>query len=154
MKFKIASTTDNRMILLILIASAVIFGGVILLTGYWEKRADMYLIPDGFKGTATVFFNDPDGTPEKWDGKRRVFEIPASGILYTQSTYKKKWNNYYYVQPDGRLHQLMCGDARAGGVPISYSGIDSIWIDEIDVVQRDTNNKKLMFATFTVKEIP
>lgn len=154
MKFKIASTTDNRMILLILTACAVIFGGVILLTGYWEKRADMYLMPDGFKGTATVFFNDPDGTPEKWDGKRRVFEIPASGILYTQSTYKKKWNNYYYVQSEGRLRQLMCGDARAGGVPISYSGIDSIWIDEIDVVQRDTNNKKLMFATFTVKEIP
>lgn len=154
MKFKIASTTDNRMILLILIASAVIFGGVILLTGYWEKRADMYLIPDGFKGTATVFFNDPDGIPEKRNGKRRVFEIPASGILYTQSTYKKKWNNYYYVQPEGRLRQLMCGDARAGGVPISYSGIDSIWIDEIDVVQPDTNNKKLMFATFTGKEIP
>ena len=154
MKFKIASTTDNRMILLILTACAVIFGGVILLTGYWEKRADMYLMPDGFKGTATVFFNDPDGTPEKWDGKRRVFEIPASGILYTQSTYKKKWNNYYYVQSEGRLRQLMCGDARAGGVPISYSGIDSIWIDEIDVVQRDTNNKKLMVATFTVKEIP
>jgi len=154
MKFKIASTTDNRMILLILTACAVIFGGVILLTGYWEKRADMYLMPDGFKGTATVFFNDPDGTPEKWDGKRRVFEIPASGILYTQSTYKKKWNNYYYVQSEGRLRQLMCGDARAGGVPISYSGIDSIWIDEIDVVQRDTNNKKLMFATFTLKEIP
>lgn len=153
MKFKIASTTDNRMILLILTACAVIFGGVILLTGYWGKRADMYLMPDGFKGTATVFFNDPDGTPEKWDGKRRVFEIPASGILYTQSTYKKKWNNYYYVQSEGRLRQLMCGDARAGGVPISYSGIDSIWIDEIDVVRRDTNNKKLMFATFTVKEI-
>lgn len=142
------------MILLILTACAVIFGGVILLTGYWGKRTDMYLMPDGFKGTATVFFNDPDGTPEKWDGKRRVFEIPASGILYTQSTYKKKWNNYYYVQSEGRLRQLMCGDARAGGVPISYSSIDSIWIDEIDVVQRDTNNKKLMVATFTVKEIP
>lgn len=154
MKFKIAPIADNHMILLILTACAVIFGGVILLTGYWEKRADMYLMPDGFKGTVTVFFNDPDGMPEKRDGKRRVFEIPTSGTLYTQSAYKKKWNNYYYVQPGGRLRQLRCGDARTGGVPISYTDIDSIWIDETDPVQRDTDSKKLMVATFTVKDIP
>lgn len=154
MKLKIAPITDNRMILLILTACAVIFSGVLLLTGYWANRADIYLMPDGFKGTVTVFFNDPDGMPEKWVGKRRVFEIPASGTLCTQSAYKKKWNTYYYVQPGGRLCQLTCVDVRTGGVPISYTGIDSIWIDEIDAVQHDNDSKKLMVATFTVKEMP
>lgn len=154
MKYRIASITDNRMILLILTAVAVIVGVAFIMTGYWAKRADMYLMPDGFKGTVTVFFNDPSGKPERRDGERRVFEIPASGTLYTQSSYKNKWNNYYYAQRGGRLRQLIYGGARPGGMPIPYSGIDSIWIEEMSVVQRDTNSKKLKVATFTVKEMP
>ncbi|MBN9484561.1 MAG: hypothetical protein J0H46_14495 [Bacteroidetes bacterium] len=154
MKNNTASTIGSRRMLLIFGGIITVFIAGFFFTQYSEKRADMYLMPDGFKGTATVFFNDPDGMPEKWDGKRRVFEIPTSGTLYTQSAYKKKWNNYYYVQPGGRLRQLRCGDARTGGLPISYADIDSIWIDETDAVQRDTDSKKLMVAAFTVKEIP
>lgn len=69
MKYKIASITDNRMILLILAAVAVIVGVAFILTGYWAKRADMYLMPGGFKGTVTVFFNVPSGKPERQWGK-------------------------------------------------------------------------------------
>lgn len=104
-------------------------------------------------GTATVFFNDPSGKPEGRNGERRVFEILASRIFLYAKQLQKEWNNYYYVQPGGRLRQLIYGEPRSGGIPNSYSGIDSIWIQKMSVVQCDTNSKKLTVATFTVKEI-
>ncbi len=97
-------------------------------------------------------FNEPAGTPENRSSKKRTFEIPATGTLHTQSIYKKKWNNYYYIKPDGSLRQLMYGDARmAGGV--SYRGdFDSVWVhQEMNVSELDTNGKKITVATIAVK---
>lgn len=153
MKNKIAFTKDSRQILLIAIIVVVVLGTAFLLMDYWDKKADMYLIPEGFQGTATIYFDQPLGTPEKKDGEKRIFEIPATGILYTKSSYKKKWINYYYVKPDGKLQQLMFGDARAGGIPISYSSFDSVWVQEMKVAQLDTDGRNVTIATITIKQM-
>lgn len=113
---------DSYKIPLILTDVVLLFATAIFIMTYCEERADIYLLPKDFNGTATVFFNEPAGTPENRSGEKRTFKIPASGTLHTQSIYKKKWNNYYYVKQDGSLRQLMYGDARmAGGV--SYRAV-------------------------------
>ena len=117
----------------------------------FRKKGCMYMLPDGFKGMATVFFNDPSGKPEKRNGEKRIFEIPASGMLYTQSVYRKKWNNYYYMKQDGNVQQLMYGDARTEGGSCAYRELDSVWVQDINVKQRDTNDRKLTVAMITVK---
>lgn len=151
MKSKFFLLKDSYKIPLILTGVVLLFTTAIFMTTYCEKRADIYLLPEGFNGTATVFFNEPAGAPENRSGEKRTFKIPASGTLHTQSNYKTKWNNYYYVKPDGSLRQLMYGDARmAGGV--SYRGdFDSVWVQEMNVSELDTNGKKLTFATIIVK---
>lgn len=85
---------DSHKMPLILTGVIFLLCTAIFIVMYCERRADMYLLPEGFNGTATVFFNDAAGIPDKRSGEKRTFQIPASGTLYTQSIYKKKWNNY------------------------------------------------------------
>ncbi|UCJ07456.1 hypothetical protein KTO58_27990 [Chitinophaga pendula] len=140
---------DFHRIILILAGVIVVFGAIFLFIDYSEKRADMYILPDGFDGTATIFFSDPGGVPEKQNGQKRFFEIPSSGILHTQSIYKRKWNSYY-VKSDSNLKRLMYGDARMGGIA-AYNDLDSVWVQEMNVGHLDSNGRKLTIVTIIVK---
>ena len=74
---------DSHRIIFILAGILVVFGAIFLFIDYSEKRVDMYMLPVGFNGTATIFFSDPGGIPEKQNGEKRFFEIPSSGVLHT-----------------------------------------------------------------------
>jgi hypothetical protein len=67
-----------------------------------------YLLPKGFIGRATVIFNQKQGTPPKYENRRRVYEIPANGILLTQ--FKPEYGiispHYYYVERSGKRMPL------------------------------------------------
>ena len=83
MEEKTSSLKGSQTTLLIFCVILMLFGAVLLFVEYLDKRADMYLLPEGFKGTATIFFNEPSGIPEKREGQQRIFEIPPSGTLHT-----------------------------------------------------------------------
>lgn len=51
-------------------------------------KPEIYLIPDDYEGEVIVVFDQSVGEPEKYLDKKRVYEIPDDGILYTQF----KWN--------------------------------------------------------------
>ena len=66
---------------------------------YNHPEPETYLLPKGFTGRATVIFNQKPGAPIKNENGRRVYEIPANGILLTQ--FKDEYgivnHKYYYV---------------------------------------------------------
>jgi hypothetical protein len=73
-----------------------------------KPEAETYLIPEGFKGRATVIFNQKEGASPKYENGRRVYEIPANGILLTQ--FKDEYgivdHQYYYINSSGKKTAL------------------------------------------------
>jgi hypothetical protein len=76
----------------IVIISLVI---VSLVSGSCRLRGEdeIYLLPNQFKGTVFVFFNQPTGKPVKHENGKRVYEIPEGGVLVTQSPFNE---GYHY----------------------------------------------------------
>jgi hypothetical protein len=150
MKNDLNSKPDIRLIISVIIIIAIFVAGSFLFAYNKQKNADMYIVPNDFKGKASVYFNQPAGTPEKVDGEKRIFEIPASGTLYTQSPYKDKWNSYYQATPDGKLEQLIDGNSRTGNGGFAYKDLCNSWIENADFIHSDTNGQKVHIAIFVV----
>lgn len=69
---------------------------------------EIIVAPKNFKGYIIIIFNQKDGTPIKYEGKKRMYEIPQSGILKTQFRVNDGWREfpeYYYerVTPKNKL---------------------------------------------------
>ncbi len=76
-----------------------------------------YLLPQGFKGRATVIFNQKNGLSEKYKDGRRVYEIPSNGILLTQ--FKPVYgiiDHHYYMDSNGRKQTLPIYDHNQDGI--------------------------------------
>lgn len=73
-----------------------------------NAEPETYLIPDGFSGKVNIVFNRKDGSPIKYDERRRVYEIPADGILLTQFGTNDGFINrrYFYKSKSGELKLL------------------------------------------------
>ena len=71
--------------------------------GCKHPEAETYLIPDGFKGTINIIFNQSKGNLPRYENGRRIYEIPANGILLTQ--FKDEYgivdHKYFYVARNG-----------------------------------------------------
>jgi|SRR6218665_26757 len=60
---------------------------------------EVIVVPKSFKGYIIIIFNQKGGTPVKYEGKKRMYEIPRSGILKTQFNVNDGWREfaeYYY----------------------------------------------------------
>jgi hypothetical protein len=73
-----------------------------------KAEPETYLIPEGFMGKVNIIFNRKEGSPVKYDDGRRVYEIPADGILLTQFATNDGFINrkYFYKSQSGELRQL------------------------------------------------
>lgn len=60
---------------------------------------EVLVVPKNFKGYVLVIFNQKNGQPIRYMGKKRVYEIPANGILKTQFKVNNGWRDLteYYV---------------------------------------------------------
>ncbi len=67
-----------------------------------HPEPETYLLPKGFTGRATVIFNQKNGLPIKYENGRRVYEIPANGILLTQFKDEYGIVNHQYFYVDSR----------------------------------------------------
>jgi hypothetical protein len=62
---------------------------------------ETFLLKQGFTGRVVILFNQKDGQPARYEGRRRVYEIPADGILRTQFDFNHGWHDhgeYYYFE--------------------------------------------------------
>lgn len=45
---------------------------------------EIYLIPNDFRGRVVILFNQKNGISREYEGRNRVYKIPASGVLKTK----------------------------------------------------------------------
>ena len=76
-----------------------------------QGRADpeIHLIPAGYVGVVTIVFLAPDGGPPDIEGDARLYRIPLTGILFTQSLPNLGMNpvrRFFSIAPDGERHPI------------------------------------------------
>lgn len=79
-----------------------------MLFGCDSGEQEIIVVPKEYKGYVLIIFNQKNGSPKKYEGKKRVYEIPQSGVLKTQFTGNMGWREfpeYYYekVAPENKL---------------------------------------------------
>jgi len=75
---------------------------------------ERYLIPENYRGPVYVIFNQKDGQTKEYEGNRRLYRIPSTGVLFTQFKDEQGWINqdYYLVSSDGQRKKLGVLDTR------------------------------------------
>jgi hypothetical protein len=80
--------------------------------GYWDKaEPEVHLIPAGFQGPVLIIYNDSSGSPRRYEGKARRYDIPPTGILRSQFGPNDGWGrpDYEYVDSTGRRTAIVPG---------------------------------------------
>lgn len=86
-------------LLVVCIAAAV----TIVLSTMEERVTHKYILPQGFTGWVEVTYEQPGHPALKKEGRKWVYEIPASGKLTTSSKNSAGPMVFYYVDQDGKL---------------------------------------------------
>ena len=103
-------------ILLTILPVLLWFPGTILVerlsTHYCEPET--FLIPQNYHGYIRIIYNEKCGTHE-YEGKRRLYRIPADGILITDfpSEYGEINQEYYFVDNVGKRTKIAMDDTAA-----------------------------------------
>ena len=96
-----------------------IVGIPLAFVGYSWTRSfttpETYLIPSGYCGRVLVIFNQPDGQKPEFERGRKIYNIPSSGILFTQFADEQGFidQQYYYRTPTGQRQRLGVLDTRS-----------------------------------------
>ncbi len=86
----------------------VILLGLLLLVSCTKTENTVTLIPEGYIGTIKIWFNQEYGIEEKYEGKKRVYEISENGILKTKFSpqFGYHFPKYYYVSKSGKRNEV------------------------------------------------
>lgn len=81
---------------------------LLFLVGCRNIDTEYYLLPENFIGRVTVIFDQDSGSAIKYEGGKRIYEIPANGILRTQFHYEagRVNHHYYYCGDKGKRTEL------------------------------------------------
>jgi hypothetical protein len=81
-----------------------ILGCILAFACNQKAEPEEYLIPAGFAGKVNILFGRSDGTAKEYEGGRRVYKIPSTGILLTQFNATAGFidRKYYSVDEGGR----------------------------------------------------
>lgn len=66
---------------------------------------EIYILPKDYTGYIVLIFNQEDGAEKKYEGDKRVYEIPSSGILKTQFKPNSGWSEFsefYYENSNSK----------------------------------------------------
>jgi len=79
-----------------------------MLLGCDTGEQEVIIVPRDYTGYILVIFNQEDGNPVKYEGKKRVYEIPSDGILKTQFSINGGWSDYpeFYYEAMGSENKL------------------------------------------------
>jgi hypothetical protein len=84
---------------------------------YSSASSNVFLIPEGFKGRVLIVHSCEDGLEKELEGMRRVYRIPASGVLKTQFSFAGDAfdhlnSSFYYVDAGGNRTKLQTDASR------------------------------------------
>ena len=73
-----------------------------------ERHASRYVLPDGYVGWVVIHYDHPGAPPIELKDKELVFDIPETGVLYTQSQQEsgEERDHYVYRLPEGRFREF------------------------------------------------
>ena len=73
-----------------------------------QTENTLTLIPEGYTGKIKIWFNQNNGTEEKYEGEKRVYEIEKNGILKTKFSSQSGYHfpEYYYVSQNGKRTEI------------------------------------------------
>lgn len=75
---------------------------------------EVFLIPDGYRGSIYIIYNQKQGVDKEYGRGKRIYRIPRNGILLTK--FKDEYGiinqEYYYSSPDGKRRKLGVLDSR------------------------------------------
>jgi hypothetical protein len=117
-----------------------------------KKSAEesLYIIPNKYKGTVVIIFNQKNGVPAQYKNGIRMYKIPENGVLKTQLKANFGLSKFRMMYGDfGELKYMTAQDWR------SYpEDSDEIvcWNLESGVTQ-DSNNQKINFEVFSVGSV-
>lgn len=115
---------------------------VVLIVGYlfwyYTSSADdeIHLLPKDFTGIVIIRFNAENGKEELYEDGKRVYEIPANGILDTKFDVNDGWSDFpklYYLE-NGKRTQI----------PSKHK----IYSMEVGVAVSDITNKDVSFYSY------
>jgi len=71
-----------------------------------QAEPEIYLIPEGYEGSFYVVFDIATGQKPEYEGKFRVYRMPASGVLQSQFSFNEGWLvstdiKYFFVNKNG-----------------------------------------------------
>lgn len=77
-------------------------------------QPETFLIPEDFKGVVYVIYDERIGEPKEFEGLRRVYKIPETGVLFTKFKQTQGIHNrkFYYVDKKGARKELGIFDYR------------------------------------------
>tara|TARA_R110001632_G_scaffold20370_1_gene61046 strand:- start:69 stop:518 length:450 start_codon:yes stop_codon:yes gene_type:complete len=76
--------------------------------GCSKTENTLTLIPENYTGTIKIWFNQKNGIDKKYEGDKRVYEIPENGILKTKFSpqFGYHFPEYYYVSKSGKRSEI------------------------------------------------
>ena len=103
-----------------------------------QKLKETFLIPIGFQGRINVIFNQFYAAPIPIENGRRIYHIPADGILITSSKLKTGFfeQEYYYVDNTGGKIKIPIQEINIDTIPeiptVVYSGAVGVYGNSSD----------------------
>jgi hypothetical protein len=86
-----------------------------------QCQPEIFLIPDGYKGPIYIIYNIKNGSKKEYENNKRIYRLPANGILLTQ--FKDEYGiidqEYYYQLASGKRIKLGILDSRDFNEPWS-----------------------------------
>ena len=99
--------------------------------GCSKKEEVIYIVQEGYTGYVVVLYNQTDGVDEKYEGDKRVYEIPSTGILKTKFGADYGWSEFpefYYGEVDesNRIPYVYDFDQVPSDNVVSFGGTTGI----------------------------
>jgi hypothetical protein len=69
---------------------------------------EIFILPESYRGAVFVLYDQKNGEPVKYEGRKRVYEIPPSGVLKTQFSLNTGWHRpgKYFYKANGKLTEI------------------------------------------------
>jgi hypothetical protein len=92
----------------VLLISLLVCGTVIFLSGIRFSEDEIYVLPKNYSGVVHILYDEENGEQAKYEKGKRVYEIPANGILKTKLKYNDRWKplDRYYYRENGDLIKI------------------------------------------------
>jgi len=77
-------------------------------------RSETFLIPEDFKGVVYIIYDGRIGEAEEFEGLRRVYKIPETGVLFTKFRQTEGIHNrkFYFLTNNGERKEVGILDYR------------------------------------------